>query len=459
MKIQALTVGPIIGYTTQQSIRFWGRGDKPDNSKDCFVFTELRTADGSGIIASRITEAKAEDDYTAVLDFTGLDEATQYAYRMGYFAANRSSVGGMDSESFSNLDSIPLKAVKTAELVGADISFVFGSCRRIKPGDPKTRGDKTYRSIVRQIDDGQRTDAVLMIGDQIYADNLAPLKPGKRLKGFWKLYQSAFSQPHIAELVSRVPTYMTLDDHEIKNNWTMDQVDEDRELFLDAMQAYQSYQLIHGPAFQRSLNPEDDDTPADVYYSMDIGRASFFVLDTRTERFPSHKQMISREQMQNLLGWLSSNRGEVKFIVSSVPFLPGFSSSKSDKWNAFEEQRNSIIEHVFTNQIKNVFCLCGDVHVSGHCTLTAGPDRKPVIRQLVSSQFYWPWYVRLRPTGDSEEGLMLNLNGTSLFIEDSEVLTNKPNFSRVTLNGNGLTFQVFGRKGKELSGQKVYPLD
>ena len=59
----------------------------------------------------------------------------------------------------------------------------------------------------------------MMVGDQIYADDLRSVAPDKTLTQFYERYRSAFSQEHIRELMGRVPTYMTLDDHEIEDNW------------------------------------------------------------------------------------------------------------------------------------------------------------------------------------------------------------------------------------------------
>ncbi|PYQ46694.1 MAG: hypothetical protein DMF78_25785 [Acidobacteria bacterium] len=110
-------------------------------------------------------------------------------------------------------------------------------------------GDKAFRSILDQVDRQVRTDFLLMVGDQIYADDLSNIDPDDRLDEFLKRYRTALSQPFIRKLMGRIPTYMILDDHEIKDAWTMDMRPGRETLYAAAMSAYQSYQVIHGPAF------------------------------------------------------------------------------------------------------------------------------------------------------------------------------------------------------------------
>lgn len=55
------------------------------------------------------------------------------------------------------------------------------------------RGDKTFRSIREQIDAGRRTGQVLMLGDQIYADDLNFLLPDRRVDEYFRRYREVFS--------------------------------------------------------------------------------------------------------------------------------------------------------------------------------------------------------------------------------------------------------------------------
>jgi alkaline phosphatase D len=81
------------------------------------------------------------------------------------------------------------------------------------------RGDKTFRSILEQIERGEPLDRVLMVGDQIYADDLNFLSPDEQVDEYLARYRDAFSQKYVKKMMSQVPVFMTLDDHEIENDW------------------------------------------------------------------------------------------------------------------------------------------------------------------------------------------------------------------------------------------------
>ena len=100
-----------------------------------------------------------------------------------------------------------------------------------------------------------------MVGDQIYADDLNFLAPDNQVDEFLSRYRKVFGQKHIRELMSRLPTYMTLDDHEISNDWDQDRVKKEGDLFAAAIHAYECYQFVHGPGFRFSGKANRSDTP------------------------------------------------------------------------------------------------------------------------------------------------------------------------------------------------------
>src|SRR3546814_13869394 len=64
-----------------------------------------------------------------------------------------------------------------------------------------------------------------MAGDQIYADMLnrhVPLGLADTFEEFQERYHTAFGSRNMRRLLSRVPTYMILNDHEIEDNWSPD---------------------------------------------------------------------------------------------------------------------------------------------------------------------------------------------------------------------------------------------
>ena len=160
-------------------------------------------------------------DMTGVMQFTELEPETDYEYQMGFLYDDFEQVGDQTVLDWTGRPAVAFRTAATERT--RPRSFVFGSCRyllRLFGGSWfDDRGDKTFRSILNQIDQGVQTNALLMLGDQIYADDLFLVAKDEQVDEFLARYRAAFSQPYIRALMERLPTYMTLDDHEIEDNW------------------------------------------------------------------------------------------------------------------------------------------------------------------------------------------------------------------------------------------------
>ena len=465
----AVTVGPIVGHTTDTSVRLWGRGDRqrtPGGPKRCHGVAQILAADSNTILRARYFKLLPEDDFTGSVDFSGLEPGKPYRYRMGFFHS--------DSEPFHLLppQGLDLSAMGTGSFHTAlrpgsgPLSFVFGSCRHPPPVPPESdesgdRGDRIFRTILSQVDQGVRTDALLMLGDQMYADvgRMARTWPE-----YCESYRRTFQQPGLRGLMSRVPTYMILDDHEITDNWNADQMYDpklsqeqriaNKARYFAAMMAYRSYQMVHGPALVREGQPDRTNTLQGYWYTFQLGPARFFMMDTRTERsyLATPPEMIGSTQLEAFKQWLLEDREGLKFVGSSVPFFPDVKLSgfleweRKDKWTGFLLQRQKLLEFMRDERVKRVVFLSGDVHVSFWSELrsTSRPDFQ--VLSLVSSAFSAPMFVP--PFGMFEgEGI---LDGQADFVvKRSGGFTSKSNFTRVTWNEPELLVQVFERKGEK----------
>lgn len=458
MQIQELTVGPIVGHTTTTSARLWGRGAYDPGKagpRRCHGIVQLYQ--GTTLVDASYFPMRPHFDFTGVHDFEGLKVGTQYSFRMGYIFAD------LEPEQLPPPATVNLTGIREGSFrtMSADgLSFVFGSCRyllRLFGGAIfDERGDKTFRSINQQMDAGTRTDFVLMLGDQIYADDLNFVAPDNTASAFHARYINTFTQPYFRRLVSRVPTYMTLDDHEIEDNWSQDEASRKHTLYNLAMHAYDSYQLVHSPAFEPHGEDDLAETPTARWYTFDAGPAHFFILDARTERFREYKppQLLSTLQMAALKRWLKQHTSELKFVGSSVPFFPDTRSLSKDKWSGFPEQRKEILDFLRDEGIEKVVFLSGDVHCSSWATLKSASKSACRVHSLISSAFYWPYPAET-------EGSFLTsgaLHGAPDFtVADAGGFINKDNFTRVTLEGGTLRVEIFDRKGKRLAGTQVTP--
>ncbi|MDP6830498.1 MAG: alkaline phosphatase D family protein [Alphaproteobacteria bacterium] len=396
-------------------------------------------------------------DFTGIVEFDGLTTNQNYDYQIGYvFAAGEP--GDLLAGSNYNWDIAASGSFRTAPVDSTDsMSFVFGSCRYLLRLFGGTffdrRGDKTFRSINRQVDAGQSTDFLLMIGDQIYADDLAIISPDDKVDEFLSRYRKVFGQEHIRELMGRLPTYMTLDDHEISNDWSQDRFKQESDLFAAAIHAFQCYQLVHGPGFQFSNRAKRSDTPHRLWYRFRHGKSAFFVMDTRTERFPSYSppQMISPEQMTALKNWLVAEGQEsnYKFVVTSVPFFPDTHAGSEDKWSGFTDQRLEILDHIREKCVSKVVFLSGDVHCSMAGQLKCSADPNFLVTSIISSSFFWP-YPQGQASGFKLRGRLAKSSDTDYTLSRFGKVYSEDNFTRLSTGGGELKVATYERKGAHL---------
>ena len=132
------------------------------------------------------------------------------------------------------------------------LQIAFGSCRVAAPHeppfslkkdqDPRGREIDALRTMALRMRDEPRErwpDVLLMLGDQVYADEVSPSTqafietrrdpsepPGERVLDFedyTKLYLESWSEPAIRWLLSTVSTAMIFDDHDVHDDWNISQ--------------------------------------------------------------------------------------------------------------------------------------------------------------------------------------------------------------------------------------------
>ena len=335
------SLGPIVGHTTDTTCRIWIRGADSDD-RGAYLHSNHRTV---GVIA--LTEVNDEaiqnpDAFYFRLhrnnDKTGtftlgkdlciksgsvsqpLTPNTPYTARVGVLIVDGPFTNNKNVPDHELAAKLPDKSVCRDELLAlvkdrssatfhtfaakdngpGELSFIFGSCR-YQGFQTRIKSDEIYGPLLLEAEGNGRSDSnrrvqfVLMAGDQIYADQISrhiPVGRADTPQEFQQRYFEAFGTRNMRRLLSRVPTYMILDDHEIENNWTRNRIDKSgkHELFKIAKAAYENYQWRHSPrTFQDCL-----------YYSFECNGYPFFVLDTRTQRYMD----LSAEDLSNnhLLG-------------------------------------------------------------------------------------------------------------------------------------------------------------
>lgn len=458
MKINALTVGPIVGETTTDCVRIWGRGDSviiDGEARRCFGALRTRQVNRASWGDPVIFKMNPNFDLTGIGIVSDLKQNTRYEYQIGVFFTE-AEFGGIDltDADWSDADAGSFRTASASSRASREI--VFGSCRyllRTFLGSVfDNRGDKTFRSVRRQIDEGNEVDLLLMVGDQIYADDLNAFRPDTALEQFYGRYRDAFGQKHLRSVMSDIPTYMTLDDHEIEDNWPAKATSQDmQKLFPVAMHAYQAYQMSHSPCIS-VRNGRLTEPPSRYWYTHTDGCCDVFVTDCRTERKldASPRAMLGQYQMSALEDWLANESGRVKLIVTSVPFFPDHKDGSSDKWSGFPEQRESLLNFIEKRQIAKVVFLSGDIHASLSVQLTSPSGLK--MTSVVSSAFFWPYphptHGDYKTTGSIDAGAAgtFRISGASKIVADD-------NFTRLTVKPTGIRVNVFRRKGERVSSK------
>lgn len=466
MKIQVPTVGPLLGYTTDTQTRIWLRGDfqqTPSGPRRAFGVVRVKARGASKYSATKYVPLMPHFDMTGVTAFTGLRSSTDYEYQAGWFYAD-TELDNLDETQQLDWSGIEVISFNTGTSTATDArSYVVGSCRyllKLFGGSIwDERGDKTFRSILEQIEKGSPIHGLMLMGDQIYADDMNVVSPNTSIDQFFDRYRTVFSQSYFRKLVGRVPTYMILDDHEIEDNWPSKATDKDWvTLYPNAIHAYQVYQCSHSPLYDVDKKGRLTGTLSKFWYQFQDGCSDWFVMDCRNERIwsddPAKRRMVKPDQMKALLKWLNDGSGRVKVIVTSVPFIPDLNSDTEDKWGGFVAERTMILDFILAKKIPKVVFLSGDVHCSFSIELTCASDPAFKVLSIISSSFFWP-YPHMDEGDFVLSGEIKSASTNKYRVGGASKVQSTDNFARLEFDPDGVGISFFERKGDRL-GKKLY---
>ena len=455
------TVGPILGYTTPHQARIFLRGA---TSTDYPVFAGIRHRKRGEQLWSAGVYSKLNGEYdmsdTLVLD--NLDADSPYEYQAGWFNTTHPD---HTPETVAKIALEWPETVYTFKTASTERNrvrrYVVGSCRYLRltlgvPSAPEL-GDAIF-SAIQSLAARQPLDGLLMVGDQVYVDDLNIVAPDRDYPAIAHKYRSAFSQPHIRNLMSGTPTYMILDDHEIEDNWPANQSSADKALYQNALRAYEIYQCSHGPALERLPDGKINRKVSRYWYSFADGDSDWFVTDCRTQRIlsGSDKRMLGVEQENALLKWLIQSPAKVKFIVSSVLAFPDLKNHGEDGWKAYSTQRTRILETIRSNKIKNVMFVSGDIHGSLTSQLRHSQDPDFVVHSIVSSPLC---NSKMLPYAKADnlildEPLATNTAGTYKASMTSRMIS-EDNFACLTLQADQLNVDFHDKKGRKIESVTI----
>lgn len=461
MKLSKATLGPIVGYTTTNQSRIWFRGKfeatGESSYRRCFGVLRYRKKGENQWSNPLFNKMSPNFDMTCVLNIANLEPETLYEYQVGWILIDA------ELEAFSKIADSQFEWPEVIYTVqsGTDKktstrTYAVGSCRYML----KTflgeifddRGDKTFRSILNQ-HEKQRFHGVMMVGDQIYADDLNLVSPDDELIEFLHRYHIVFGQEYIQKLMATVPTYMILDDHEIEDDWPAKATQKDKlTLYPKAIHAYQIYQCSHSPLFTADKDGRIEGTLQKFWYTFSDGCVEWFVMDCRTERILTKNlwQMVKAEQLQALISWITNGSKLVKMIVTSVPLVPDLDSESGDKWSAFPEQRAQILQAIDSVHNPKIVFVSGDVHCSYVAQITKSGQQKPLAYQIVSSSFFWPYPHMMKEGFSDGKALKTVKDGKKYVASFVTDVHSDDNFATLDITMNDINVSFFERKGDQL---------
>jgi hypothetical protein len=251
-----LILGPMLRYVSRDAATIWVETDAA-----CEV----------EVLGRRARTFHVDGRHYALVVIDGLDPGSSAEYEV---ALDGDRAWPPPTSAF------PASRIQTLPDSGP-LEIAWGSCRVTAPQEPPytlsptddDQGvgvDALYALTMRMRD--QAPDAwprmLLLIGDQVYADELSPQTrefirarrsvdepPGPEVKDFeeytW-LYREAWSQPALRWLLSTVPSAMIFDDHDVHDDWnTSESWIEDmratswwQERIIGGLETYWIYQHI-----------------------------------------------------------------------------------------------------------------------------------------------------------------------------------------------------------------------
>jgi hypothetical protein len=261
----------------------------------------------------------------------------------------------------------------------APVRLLFGSCRSpvtVKVKDPTGSGQDVLGAYARRmvgLDPADWPQALLMLGDQVYADETSdpirafiqsrrdtsqpPFEQVADFEEYTRLYAEAWGDPDVRWLLSTMPSSMIFDDHDVLDDWNTSAAWRAEMLATSwwadrisgAFMSYWIYQhlgnlapeaLAQDPMYQavlaqpdatpalrsfaeRADREADGGSPIMWSYRRDFGPVRLLVIDSRAGRVltEGRRSMISDAEFEWIEAQVDDGSFEHLVIGTSVPWL------------------------------------------------------------------------------------------------------------------------------------------
>jgi PhoD-like phosphatase len=374
-----LVLGPCLRYVDRTQAVIWVETDA-----SCDVEVRAEPYGAGRAVVERCRTFHVEGHHYGLVTLKGLKPATVHPYEVSLDGLKVWPGLGFPPSTIRTLD--PRRPVQ----------IVFGSCRVVGPHQQPATAELDDRRDLdmdalhaygqRMRDDSfeDLPTALLLLGDQVYADDVPPETQewiqSRRAAGkgrgapktqvadfeeYTRLYRDAWSEPLVRWVLSTIPTAMIFDDHDVHDDWNTSTRWLRRmrakpwwaERITGALMSYWIYQHLGnmdpdelaadellakvrgaqdaGPILRAFAHQADrDPRTARWSYRRDFGATRLVVIDSRCARMLDDdvRQMLDDDEF----AWIEDSVAgsfEHLLLATSVPYLLPSALHNIEAWN------------------------------------------------------------------------------------------------------------------------------
>ncbi|QXJ22820.1 alkaline phosphatase family protein [Actinomadura graeca] len=361
----ALVLGPHLRHVSAHTATIWVETDRP---------CEVRVVNAEHGLDAAARTFTAHGHHYGLVEIDGLDAGARIPYEVV-----------LDGEKVwpGAPDGFPASQIRTLD-PGGTLRISFGSCRR-SPGTAEGFGHDALAAFAHRLRSGAAEvwpDILLMVGDQVYADELSeemrafirgrrdagepPVDEAADFEDYTQLYKLAWRDPAVRWLLSTVPTFTIFDDHDIRDDWNTSYAWR-REMWSQpwwraritgGIGSYWIYQHlgnmspqdraddpVHkavraasgdvGPILDEFAEKADKEPASTRWsYAHDWGGTRLIVVDSRCSRLltADRRGMLDDEEFRWLDGRCQGGMDHL-LIASSLPYLLPRAIHHAEAWN------------------------------------------------------------------------------------------------------------------------------
>ena len=329
-------------------------------------------SDSSTNVMEQMVEAKADDDFVARVDFTGLKPGMKYICRT-MLGENKESMHPGPTATFQTLPGKEKsEAVKFVVVTGMNYAKFHGdnrinraehlleNNRELPAGYQKPDKFLGYPSLdtIRHME----PNFFVGTGDNIYYDS--PSKPrAETLTEMRKKWHEQFVQPRYHQLFAEVPTYWEIDDHDYR----VDDCDNTGDYSPSPQEG------LRIMLEQLPYAPQGDADPKTYRTHRVTKDLQIWLTENRRYRSPNlmkdgpGKTIWGAEQKEWLKRTLKESNATFKVLISPTPMIGPDDLRKKDNHTnigGFQHERDEFFAFLKENGLadEGFYLVCGDRH-------------------------------------------------------------------------------------------------